>query len=218
MQFLGSASVVGVLVAAGVSAASTLRTGDATAETTSEGAIAADPKPAALTKAAVKSPAPKATEPVVQQSAEKPVESAPAIAAPPPTPAPVATKPAASVTHAGYVLVEGRSQLTDSIFAVRTGDSVVVNFDAYGYRTRRSDKLEQSLRTTMPLVFGKSATAFIDTLADGGLVTNRDVIGELATSGMLVKLDNGTTARIRVLTRIVSDGPIAIGYLTTVER
>jgi hypothetical protein len=211
MQFLGSASIVGVLVAAGVSAASTLRNDDTTSETTSEGTIAAEPKAAAPTKTAVKAPAPKATEPVVQQSAEKPVESAPSVAAPTATPA----RPTA---HAGYVLVEGRTQLTDSIFAVRTGDSVVVNFDAYGYRTRRSDKLETSLRTTMPLVFGKSATAFIDTLADGGLVTTKDVVGDLATNGMRVKLDNGATARIRVLTRIVSDGPIAIGYLTTIER
>jgi hypothetical protein len=49
-------------------------------------------------------------------------------------------------------------------------------------------------------------------------VTERDVVGVLASNGMRVKLDNGATAHIRILTRIVSDGPIAIGYLTTIER
>ena len=122
------------------------------------------------------------------------------------------------MSNAGYVLVEGRTRLTDSIFAVRTGDSVVVNFDAFGYRTRRSAKLEQSLRLTLPMVFGKMAIASIDTVAVGDLVTSKDVVGDRATNGMRVKLDNGATAHIRVLTRIVSDGPIAIGYLTTIER
>jgi hypothetical protein len=62
------------------------------------------------------------------------------------------------------------------------------------------------------------ATASVDTMAAGTFVTERDVVGALARDGMRVKLDNGAIARIRVLTRIVSDGPIAIGYLTTIER
>lgn len=210
MQFLGLASIVAVLVVAGVSAASTLRNND-TSETTSEGTVVSEPKTTPA-KAAPKATATRQSAPVVQQSAEKPVSPAPASAAAP-TPA-----PARPVANAGYVLVEGRTQLTDSISAVRTGDSVVVNFDAFGYRTRRSSKLEQSLRLTLPMVFGKMAIASIDTVAVGELVTSKDVIGELATTGMRVKLDNGATAHIRVLTRVVSDGPIAIGYLTTIER
>ena len=208
MQFLGLASIAAVLVVAGVSAASTLRNN--TSETTSEGTVVAEPK-AAPGKAAPKATVTKPS--VVQQSAEKPV--APVTAAPVAAPTPAPARP---VSNAGYVLVEGRTQLTDSIVAIRTGDSVVVNFDAFGFRTRRSSKLEQSLRLTLPMVFGKMAIASIDTIAVGQLVTNKDVVGELATNGMRVKLDNGATAHIRVLTRTVSDGPIAIGYLTTIER
>jgi hypothetical protein len=116
------------------------------------------------------------------------------------------------------VLVEGRTRLADSIYAMRAGDSVVVNFDAYGFRTRRAIKLEQSLRLTLPMVFGRMATASLDTVGQGGFVTNRDVVGALAGEGMRLTLDNGALVRIRVLTRVVSDGPIAIGYLATIER
>lgn len=208
MQFLGLASVAGVLAIAGVSAASTLR-GKNTSETMSGGSVISDARPA---KTVSKPVAPK-VEPVVQQSAA-------ATPAPDTTtlpPAPVAA-PVPPVSRAGFVLVEGRTQLTDSIYATRAGDSVVVNFDAYGFRTRRSDKIEQSLRTTLPLIFGRMATASIDTLHEGDFVTERDVIGTLARDGMRVKLDNGAVAHIRILTRVVSDGPIAIGYLTTIER
>jgi hypothetical protein len=207
MQFLGLASVAAVLAIAGVSAASTLRN-RSTSETTSEGTVVPETRPPKATaKPAVQKPAP-----VVQQSA-----SAPETTAPTPPPSPVAA-PASALPRGGYVLVEGRTQLTDSIYATRTGDSVVVNFDAFGFRTRRPDKIEQSLRLTLPMLFGKMATSSIDTVGAGGLVTSRDVIGELARDGMRVKLDNGAIAHIRVLTRIVSDGPIAIGYLTTIER
>src|SRR3954465_10132763 len=60
MQFLGLASVAGVLTVAGVSAASTLR--GRTSETTSGGTVVSDASPA---KAAAKPVAPK-QEPVVQ--------------------------------------------------------------------------------------------------------------------------------------------------------
>jgi hypothetical protein len=211
IQFLGLASVAALVGVAGVSFASTLRSRDAV--TTSEGTVV-DAKPAARAKAPAKTPAPK-SEPVVQQSSTTPV------AAPVTPPATVVAPEAAPTRPAprgGYVLVEGRTQLSDSVYAMRAGDSVVVNFDAYGFRTRRPDKLEQSLRLTLPMVFGRMATASLDTVAKGGFVTNRDVVGALAAEGMHVTLDNGATVRIKVLTRVVSDGPIAIGYLAVLER
>ena len=206
MQFLGLASIVAILGVAGASAASSLRNGT---ETTSAGSITVQEKRPAT--AAKVSPSKTAAAPVVQQAAAPPV----ATPAPDTTPAVVAPRPAA---RGGFVLVEGQTQLTDSIYAIRSGDSVIVNFDRFGYRTRRSDKLETSLRATLPLIYGRSATAFIDTLKPGHLVTERDVVGTLATAGMLVTLDNGTEVRVRVLTRTGRDGELAIGYLTTIAR
>jgi hypothetical protein len=211
IQFLGFASVAAIVGVAGVGAASTLRNRDAV---TTSGGTVVDTKPAARAKVAPKQVAPK-SEPVVQQSAATPAPIPVAPAVTTPAPAPVVSRPA---TRGGYVLVEGRTRLADSIYAMRTGDSVVVNFDAYGFRTRRAAKLEQSLRLTLPMVFGKMATASIDTVSQGGFVTNRDVVGSLAGEGMRVTLDNGATVRIKVLTRVVSDGPIAIGYLAMIER
>jgi hypothetical protein len=207
MQFLGLASIVAILGVAGASAASSLR--NDTSETMSEGSITVQEKRPPT--AAKVSPPVTVAAPVVQQAA------APAVTIPAPdtTPAPVAPRPAA---RGGFVLVEGQTQLTDSIYAIRSGDSVVVNFDRFGYRTRRSDKLETSLRATLPLIYGRSATAFIDTLKPGQLVTERDVVGTLATTGMLVTLDNGSEVRVRVLTRTGRDGELAIGYLTTIAR
>ena len=215
MQFLGLASIAGVLAIAGVSAASTLRN-QGTAETTSEGSVITASKPPKTTPSAPKQSSEPTVAPVVQQSLETP---------PPVTdPAPIATAPAADpaparvATHGGFAIVEGRTQLADSVYAIREGDSVIVNFDAFGFRTRRATKLEQSLRLTLPLVFGRMATASVDTMAAGTFVTERDVVGALARDGMRVKLDNGAVAHIRILTRVVSNGPIAIGYLTTIER
>jgi hypothetical protein len=211
MQFLGIGSVAAIVGVAGVGAASTLRGGGDATVTTSAGNVAAS-TPRRTNGPAPKTPAPKAVA-VVQQSAPAPAATADTQ---PSTPAPAPARPAAP--RGGFALVEGKTQLTDSIFAMRTGDSVVVNFDAYGFRTRRSTKLEQSLRLTLPMIFGKMATASLDTLDAGGIVMNRDVIGSLATEGMRLTLDNGATVRIRVLTRPVTGGPIAIGYLATIER
>lgn len=202
MQFLGLASVVALVGVAGLGAASTLRKqADVTA--TSEGNVALEtgaPK--------VQAPVPRLAAPAVVLQAEPPA---------PVDSTPVST-PARSASRGGFVLVDGRTQLTDSIYATRTGDSVIVNFDAFGYRTRRSDKIENTLRLTMPMVFGRMATASFDTLTAGQLVTNHDVIGSLASQGMSLTLDNGAVVHLRMLTRVGRDGPLAVGYLATITR
>jgi hypothetical protein len=198
MQFLGLASVAAILGVAGISAASTLR--HRAPEVNQSAGNVTNP-------ASQQAPV---TPPVVQQSLTP--APAPVAAAAQPTAEP--TRPTAGVS---FALVTGRTQLSDSVYAVRSGDSVTVNFDAYGYRTRRSSKFETTLRATLPHVYGKSATASLNALS-GEIVTSGDVVGALARDGMRFTLDNGVAIRIQVLTRVVRDGPIAIGYVTTVER
>lgn len=202
MQFLGLASIAAVVGVAGVSAASTLR--NRTPEVaTSEGTVSVpESRPATPAKAAEASPVP-----VVLQSAPAPVAE---------TPVPVAA--ARPFSGGGFVLVEGRTKLTDSIYAVRSGDSVIVNFDAFGFRTRRPDKIEGTLRLTLPMIFGRMATAGLDTIKTGQLLTNRDVVGTLASAGMPLTLHNGAKVRIRTLTRVGRDGALAVGYLALIER
>jgi hypothetical protein len=201
MQLLALGAVGGLLGVAGVSAASTLRDRHDAVTETSGGTVGAEAKHAAETKRAVV-PVSKPAEPAVVQASSTPA------------PAPAASH---SVKR-GFAIVEGRTSLTDSIYAMRSGDSVIVNFDAQGYRTRRPDKLERSLRLTLPLVYGRSVTQSFDTVKAGELVTSKDVIGELATTGMKIALDNGTIVHLRVLTRTGRDGPLAVGYVTLVER
>jgi hypothetical protein len=209
MQFLGLVSVASLIGVAGVGAASTLRK-QSEVTASSEGNIT---PPEIREKKVATKPAVPAAAPVVQQAAKQ------VAAVVDSTPAPVVSAPLARpASRGGFVLVEGKTQLTDSVYALRTGDSVIVNFDAFGYRTRRSDKFEHSLHETLPLLFGKMATANLDTLKKGDLVTNHDVVHSLANDGMQITLGNGATVRIRALTRAVSDGPIAIGYLATIER
>jgi hypothetical protein len=220
MQVLGLASVVAVLAVAGVSAASTLRN-RGTSEATSEGTVVAENPPVKPARPESKPSSPK-PEPVVQQSSPARTSEATTPAPPAVNPAPV-TIPAAPaadrpLSHGGFVVVEGQTRIADSIVAIRAGDSVVVNFDAYGFRTRRSDRIENTFRLTLPMILGKLATAALDTVADGSFVTNHDVIGSLANEGMRFTLANGSVVRLRVLTRPVTDGPIAIGYLATFER
>lgn len=198
--------MVAILAVAGVGAASTLRGNKPDVTATSGGNVALGDAESATR--------PKTTVPkvpvVLQAPAPAPVENA-TVAAPTPAPA----RPA---SRGGFVLVEGRTQLADSIYAIRAGDSVIVSFDAYGFRTGRATKLEGTLRLTLPMVFGKMATANLDTVQANQLVTNRDVTGALAGSGMAIPLANGATARIRTLVRVGRDGPLAIGYLATIDR
>lgn len=217
MQFLGIASVAALIGVAGIGAASTLRDKkqpDVIA--TGEGSVSLGDSRAAIRPSA---PGPVVTTPAVELQSTPAVSDSTPVAAPAPTPTPVTPAPVARpAARAGYILVEGKTQLTDSIYAIRAGDSVIVNFDAQGYRTRRSDKFEATILATLPLVVGKMATAGFDTVKKGQLVSNRDVTGALAGEGMRVTLSNGSTVRLRALTRVVPSGPLVIGYLAVIDR
>src|SRR5205823_1353845 len=56
--------------------------------------------------------------------------------------------PTPSTPVIGAILPQGRTDLPDSLFAVRSGDTVVVHFDTSPARTRRGDKFERIVRQT----------------------------------------------------------------------
>jgi hypothetical protein len=201
MRVIGFGFVAGIIGIAGIAAASSILDGKPPGVTeTSSGNVALSQEPKANTSRQVV--APTADSITVQQAA---------------VPAPIAP-PVATAAPSGFVLVEGRTALADSIYATRTGDSVIVNFDAQGFRTRRYDKFENTVRTTLPLVVGKLATTSVDSIPQGSLLPSRDVIGALTTQGMLLTLSNGVKVRIRALTRVGRDGPLAVGYLVAIDR
>ena len=145
--------------------------------------------------------------------------SAPVSEPEPAAPASTAVTPAVSSRPKSVSLLgQGRTSLTDSIYAVRTGDSVLVNFDTQGNRTRRADKFEQMLRTTLPLVYGRRVTLSLDSVPTGSLLPSRDVVGELTSQGVHLTLENGLRISLWPQTRPSADGPLVVAYRVVVER
>ncbi len=131
---------------------------------------------------------------------------------------PAPATPLVSAPKAASLLGQGRTTLTDSIYAVRSGDSVLVNFDTHGNRTRRADKFEQMLRTTLPLVYGRRVTSSLGSVPTGALLPSRDVVGELTSQGVHLTLDNGVKISLWPQTRPSADGPLVVAYRVVVER
>ena len=208
MRVLGLGSVVAIIGVAGVGAASTLRDRSGAPVTeTSSGNV--------MLKQEGRGTAPRRPPATVPQGIPTPPSTAGAATA---TPARVVAPTSTPAPRGGFVLIEGRTKLTDSIYALRTGDSVIVNFDTQGNRTRRADRFERLVRSTLPLVYGKLATSRIDSIPAGTLLPSRDIIGALQSKGMRLTLENGATITVRPLTRVGRDGVLAVAYLTIVER
>jgi hypothetical protein len=215
MRVLGSASIIAIIVVAGVAGAITLRGGDAASVTETSAGNVALHQEGTVKQRTPRLPRPLAPSPVraaTTAAATDPVDSEPRVA--PVAPPVVAPK----VSEHASLLGQGRTTLSDSIFAVRSGDSVTVNFDTKGNRTGRADKFEHMVRETLPLVYGRRNTASIDSVPEGSLLPSRDVLGELTSRGMHLTLDNGLKIALWPQTRPTSDGPLVVAYLLVVEK
>lgn len=212
MRFLGLASVVGIIAIAGAAGAITLRGGRAAGVTETSGGTVALQQEGRSTKAgSARAPhTPRPLTPTPARAASASEATGPA--APPVT----VTVPPAS--NAGSVLGQGRTTLTDSIFAVRSGDSVIVSFDTKGNRTRRADKFEQMVRTTLPMVYGRRIAAALDSVPEGSLLPSRDVVGDLMSTGLHLTLDNGVKISLWPQTRSSGDGPLVVAYRVVTNR
>lgn len=115
-------------------------------------------------------------------------------------------------------IAEGRRELGDSIFAVRTGRVVSVHFDTETLRTRYDWKFEGVVRATLPVVFGQDVRAALDAVPSGTLVRG-NLLQDLPTRGIPLALAaQGVTLRIWPITRPGRDGPIVVAYRATVSR
>lgn len=209
MRFLALGFVVAIVGIAGLGAASAWRERSASAVTDSVAGSVTLKQEGRSTGRPTRLLAP--TPSVAASTRPATVASAPE-----PVSAPVPAAPSAS--SRGSVLGQGKTMLTDSIFAIRSGDSVTVNFDVQGNRTQRADKFERMLRTTLPMVYGRLATATFDEVPTGSFLPSRDVVGELHEHGMQLTLDNGVRISVRPQTRGSRDGPLVVAYLTVLER
>ncbi len=110
------------------------------------------------------------------------------------------------------ILTEGRTDLTNGVFAERAGNTVVVHFDTPDTRTRRRDKLEHIVRTTLPMIYGASVDSALARIPSGGLTNGRDPVTELTSRGMWVPLKNGWALAVWPQTRPGQDGPLVVTY------
>lgn len=208
------AMVLGVIAAIGVAGASVIRSrawsGSAEKLATSE-----ELKPTTATDSAadsVVSPAEPSTtvsvpQPVSQQTATRPVASAP-----------VATRPLAVALAVSPVVPVGRTALRDTMVAVRAGDTVRVSFDLELSRTRRPEKFEAIVRSTLPQVYGAAVDSALRALPEGSVARAGDLVTTLPAQGFHIPLAGGRTLGVWPETRPGRDGPLVVAYRVVASR
>ena len=141
----------------------------------------------------------------------------PAAAAPALTPAP-ASAPATTPPLAP-IIAEGRSPLAgNGIYAVRSGSVVTVHFDTPLTRTRRREKFELTLRSTLPAVYGPAADSMLANIPKWELVRGGSLLTELPIRGLRFPLAGGETLTIWPETKPGEDGPLVVAYRATVTQ
>lgn len=143
---------------------------------------------------------PPTTPQVEAQPATSPA-TAPVVPATPARPAPFAP-----------VILRGETMLADSIVAIRGDSDVVVNFDRMLLRTRRPNKFEQLVRTTLESVYGAPGAAAIRKLPYGAIASQGDLINELPTRGVRIPVDSAWVIRVLPETKMGDGGPIVVRY------
>lgn len=126
--------------------------------------------------------------------------------------APVSRSPVA------FIVREGRTTFPDSIIAERGGDSVIVDFDTPGARTRRRDKFEDVVRRTLPLVYGATVDSVLRAIPAGGIIGSVDLLTELPRRGAHLRVAAGWTLDLWPETRPGQDGPLVVGYRARMTR
>jgi hypothetical protein len=109
----------------------------------------------------------------------------------------------------------GESPLRDGITANRTDSGVVVSFDIQLTRTRRAEKFEQIVRTTLPAIYGPVADSALARIPEGGLARQGDLLSELPTRGVRIPLTPPWEIRVYPETRSGSGGPLVVRYRAT---
>jgi hypothetical protein len=95
---------------------------------------------------------------------------------------------------------------------------VRVHFDVAVARTRRSDKFERVVRSTLPAIYGEAVDSLLAAVPEGKLVDRDALLSELLARGLHVPLAAGWTLAVWPETRAGRDGPLIVSYRTTIAR
>jgi len=110
------------------------------------------------------------------------------------------------------VVPVGRTALRDTMVAERAGDTVRVSFDLLLSRTRRPDKFEAIVRSTLPQVYGAPADSALRALPVGAVARTGDLMTTLPQSGFRIPLADGRSIAVWPETRAGRDGPLVVAY------
>lgn len=132
----------------------------------------------------------------------------------------IATSTPKAPTRAPFTpaLPQGRSELADGITATRTDSVVVLSFDTKLARTRRPDKFEQFVRTTLPSIYGTAVDSVLRKIPVGALAGQGDLMTELPARGMRIPASSGWTITVYPTTRPGQDGPLVVQYRVSVVK
>jgi hypothetical protein len=132
--------------------------------------------------------------------------------------APRSTKPLPARTSGLVpIIAVGETRLADSVRAVRGDTGVTVFFDLSMIRTRRSDKFERFLRSTLPEIYGPSLDSLLTLIPQGAIARQGDLLTELPIKGVKLALANGWKLTVWPEIRPGYDGPLVVRYRVTAE-
>jgi len=110
------------------------------------------------------------------------------------------------------VVPVGRTALRDTMVADRAGDTVRVSFDLELSRTRRPEKFEAIIRSTLPQVYGTAVDSALRALPAGAVARAGDLVTTLPEQGFHIRLPGGRTIAVWPETRAGRDGPLVVAY------
>jgi len=129
-----------------------------------------------------------------------------------------AAAPVPAAPPLAILIPEGRTELGDSLFALRDGRTVTVHFDTPQMRTRRRDKFERVVRATLPRVYGAPADSLLAHIPMGSFAKFGDPATELPSRGIRLPLAAGWVLGLWPETRAGQDGPLVVAYRAALTR
>jgi len=143
--------------------------------------------------------------------------AAPASGAPLPAPF-VPPAPMVTAKQVALLVPVGRSELRDTMIAERAGDTVRVSFDLLLSRTRRPEKFEAIVRSTLPQVYGATVDSALRALPVGAVARAGDLMTTLPERGFHIPIAGGRTIGVWPVTRLGRDGPLVVAYRAVATR
>jgi len=113
-------------------------------------------------------------------------------------------------------ITAGQTILRDSVIADRTDSNVVVSFDKPMTRTRRPEKFEALLRSTLVEIYGAPVDSALARIPEGGIASQGNLITDLPTRGVRIPVSDALTLTVYPETRPGQDGPLVIRYRASV--